>query len=169
MNVSRLAALFLTGALIWGCAAAPTGPGTHTAPRSGTVAVWDLEDVSVKPRVDPALNEFISAEIIRTVQENGEFTVVEREQLLLVLEELSLGTSDLADDASRLRIGEMLGARMMVFGAFQTIGGQTRVDLRLVEVETGAVVNAAEKTIAAADETRLIEAAGAAAGDLLSY
>ena len=169
MMASRLAALFFTGALIWGCATAPMGPETRVVPKSGTVAVWDLEDVSVAPRVDPNLNEFISAEIIQAVQNNGDFTVVEREQLLLILEELSLGTSELADEATRLRIGEMLGAQLMIFGAYQTIGDQTRIDLRLVEVESGAVVNAAEKTISAINADRMIEAAGAAAGELLHY
>ncbi len=69
--------------------------------------------------------------------------MVEREKLLLALEELSLGSGELASENSRLRIGKILGAKLMVFGAYQLIGDVIRLDLRLVEVERGLVVNAA--------------------------
>ena len=112
---------------------------------------------------------FFYAKIVETVEGTGKFTPIERKQLLLVLEELNLGSSEIVDQGTRLRIGEMLGAQLMVFGVYQTIGDQTRIDMRLVAVETGSVVNVAEKTIPAAGGSQMIDAVGEAAKELLTY
>lgn len=119
--------------------------------RSLTIAVWDLDDLSPSSLVRPPLGEILSGEIIETLKKKGEYTVVERERLLLALEELHLGTTKFVDEETRLKLGKMLGARFMIFGGYQIIGDQMRVDLRMVEVETGKVKKAAEKMTSAAD------------------
>lgn len=55
----------------------------------------------------------------------------------------------------------------MVFGGYQSIGRQMRLDLRLVDVETGRVVKAVQRTTTG-DVTAWIEAAGEAAAELYS-
>ncbi len=119
--------------------------------RSLTIAVWDLDDLSPSSLVRPSLGEILSGEIIETLKRKGEYTVVERERLLLALEELRLGTTKLVDEETRLKLGKMLGARFMIFGGYQIIGDQVRVDLRMVEVETGKVRKAVEKITSATD------------------
>jgi len=116
-----------------------------------TVAIWDLEDLSPSDVVRPELGELLSTKVIETFKETDLYTVVERERLLLVLEELNLGTTLLVDETTRLRIGRLVGARLMVFGGYQVIEEQMRLDLRLVEVETGRIRKAAQKTVLSTD------------------
>ena len=134
--------------------------------RGISVAVWDLDDLSPSSAVRPHLGEIFSSQIIETLKKKGEYTVVERERLLLALEELRLGTTKLVDETTRLKLGKMLGARLMVFGGYQIIGNQIRIDLRMVEVETGKIKKAAEKTTSAIDLQGWIDAAKKAAEEL---
>jgi TolB-like protein len=138
------------------------------APESGpVVAVWDLEDVGPFAKASPGLGEILSNEIIETIRQKGTYTVVERDRLRLVLEELNLGTTSLVDEATRLRLGKLVGATLMVFGGYQTVGDMMRLDVRLVEVESGRMLKAVFKTAPAADLPRLLETAREAAADLL--
>ncbi len=128
------------------------------------VAVWDLEDMSVTD--NPMLGDmqdFLTARVIETLAEKGGFAVIERQQLLLALEELSLGSSALASEDSRLALGRILGAQLMVFGGYQLLGEQIRIDVRMVEVESGAIIKAAEHTASAADLEGWLKAAEEAA------
>jgi TolB-like protein len=131
-----------------------------------TVAAWDLEDLSPMESGHADLGQLLSAKVIETLKETGRHTVVERERLLLALEELSLGTTSLVDETTRLRIGRIVGARLMVFGAYQVIADKMRLDLRLVEVETGSILKAAQKTTSAADLSGWLRAAREATTEL---
>jgi curli biogenesis system outer membrane secretion channel CsgG len=135
--------------------------------KSLTVAVWDLDDLSPSSTVRPNLGEIFSSQIIDTLKNKGVYTVVERERLLLALEELRLGTTKLVDETTRLKLGRLLGARFMVFGGYQIVGDKMRLDLRLVEVETGKIKKAVEKTTSATDLQGWIDTARKAAGELL--
>ena len=129
-----------------------------------TVAVWDVDNLSPLATVQPNLGPLLSGQIAETLKKKGDYTVVERERLLLALEELRLGTTSLVDETTRLRLGKLVGARWMVFGGYQIVGNKMRLDLRLVEVETGKVLKAVQKTTPATD---WIDTARKAAEDLL--
>jgi len=113
------------------------------------------------------MSEFLTAEVTNTLKEKGEYEIVEREKLLLALEELQLGSSDLVSDTSRLQVGQVLGAQLMVFGGYQILGEQMRIDLRMVEVETGAIIRTATQTSSAADISGWLKTAAEAAIELL--
>jgi curli biogenesis system outer membrane secretion channel CsgG len=129
------------------------------------VAVWDLEDLS-PGLAREALGELFAAQVMDVLRNRGTYTVVERSRLLRVLEELQLGSSSLVDEQTRMRLGKLVGARWMVFGGYQVIGVQMRVDLRLVEVETGKVVKAVQKTATTSDMAGRIDAVRKAAKEL---
>ena len=86
--------------------------------------------------------------------------------MLRALEELRLGASPLVDHQTQLRLGKMIGARFMIFGGYQIIGDLLRVDIRLVDVETGKVLKAVHKLGSPPDLTGGIEAARQAAEEL---
>jgi curli biogenesis system outer membrane secretion channel CsgG len=92
--------------------------------------------------------------------------VVERERLLLALQELNLATTSLTDESTRLQIGRIVGAQLMIFGGYQVIVDKMRLDLRLVEVESGSILKAAEKTTSATDVSEWLRAAREAALEL---
>ncbi|BBO75512.1 hypothetical protein DSCW_29290 [Desulfosarcina widdelii] len=111
----------------------------------------------------------MTAAVMEAVEANGDYALVEREKLLAVLQELSLGSSELAAESTGLRIGRIVGARLMLFGACQAVASQMRVDLRLVEVETGKVIQTAQKTTSAGDLPRMMQVAAEAARELLQH
>lgn len=129
------------------------------------LAVWDIEDVSpAGSRLD--IGELLSARVVEVMKNRGDYTVVERERLVRVLEELRIGSSSLTDEQTRLRVGKIVGARFMVFGGYLVVGGKMRLDLRLVEVETGKVLKAVQKTALSNDISGWLDAVGKAAAEL---
>ena len=154
----------LLGAMAVGCATAPvSAPAGPPA-----LAVWTLEDLSLPGTTGADLVELMTARVMETVAASKGYALVEREQLLAILQELNLGSGSLADDAASLRIGRMVGARLMLFGAYQVVASQMRVDLRLVEVESGRLIRASQKTVPAGNLSAWLRAADSAARDLLS-
>jgi curli biogenesis system outer membrane secretion channel CsgG len=144
------AVIGLMGLLLCFCSCAPAPYTADLGERKATIAVWELEDVSPgMSRID--VGEILSARVSESLQKKGNYTVVERTRLLRVLEELHLGSSELAEEGTRLRIGRLVGARFMVFGGYQVVGKRMRLDLRLVEVETGKVRKAVSRTAQPAD------------------
>ena len=155
--------------MLAGCAAPSPEPVSEPARATGprSVAVWDMENMSPDRPLAMDWGELLSSGVIQVFQESGDYSVVEREKLLRVLEELQLGSSALADDETRLRLGQLVGAQQMVFGGYLVVGDMMRLDLRLVEVETGAVVNATHRTLSAADPVAGLNAAKGAAQELI--
>lgn len=131
-----------------------------------TIAVWDLDDLTPTNIPRPALGELLSIQIIETLKKKENYVVVERERLILALGELRLGTTSLVDEETRLKLGRLMGARRMIFGGYQIIGDQMRLDLRLLEVESGKVLKAVKKTTPATDLPALLDAAKKAAEEL---
>jgi TolB-like protein len=144
-----------------------TAAGCATTAKTGaeplTIAVWDVENLSAQSSSYPDLSEIFSQEIISKISEQPGIQAVERQKLLSVLEELKLGSSNLADDSSRLKIGKMLGARQMIFGSYLISGSVMRIDLRRVDCETGRVVKSSKMTTDSGDVKKWIQAAGTAA------
>jgi hypothetical protein len=152
--------------LICSCATTPVAPPTGSTDRKQTLAVWNLENLSPLETGQMDLGDLLSARIIETAQQGG-YTTIEREKLEIALRELNLGSSSLADSSTQLRIGRIVGASRMIFGAYQVVGNQMRLDLRLVEVETGRILKSAEKTAGGGDISGWLKAAEAAAKELI--
>jgi len=156
-----LASLVAIVFFLSGCASVPIQFGKETS-----VAVWEFEDLSPPGSVQSDLGELLSARVIQTLSEGEGYTVVERDRLVLALEELRLGTESFADESTGLRIGRLIGAQMMVFGGYQVIEDKMRLDLRLVEVETGRILKAAQRTTSSSDLSGWLKAAKEAADEL---
>lgn len=124
-----------------GCALA----GLPVVAEKSAVAVFDLENMTPHEPATANLGELLSGQVIDALRE-AKHTVVERERLILALEELKLASGALADPSTRLQIGKLVGARFMVFGSYLVIGGLMRLDLRLVDVETGGIQSACERS-----------------------
>lgn len=107
-----------------------------------TVAVWDF-DLNVLTRANPsgvaqytrALPEILTQQLLAYPGTH----VVERSKLREVLDEQKLGSSSLSDEDTRIRLGRLSGARHMIFGSALSIGPETRLDVRLVSVETSRI------------------------------
>ena len=132
-----------------------------------SIAVWDLDNLSPEGASPSDLGELLSIEVIKTIQESGRYSVIERERLFMALEELNLGSTALVDENTRLKLGQISSAQLMVFGGYQVIGDTMRLDLRLVDVETGRIRKAVKKITAAENISGWLDSAKSAAEELL--
>ena len=126
--------------LVCACASGPSGMPSQNV--RGSVTVMDFENFSPLNTARMDLSELLTVKAIETIEEAGRYDVIGRQRLAMVLAELNLGTSGFVDRQTRLKLGAITGARLMVFGSYQVIENQLRLDVRLVDVESGRVINA---------------------------
>ena len=69
--------------------------------------------------------------------------VIEREQVRKVIQEQNLQATVLVDAKAAVKTGRLLGAQSVVVGSFAVGGGRVRFNARIVDVESGEVLNAA--------------------------
>jgi curli biogenesis system outer membrane secretion channel CsgG len=115
--------------------------------QQASVAVWDFDSHALQSSASaPAdnLSRALSEILLEQLMTYPGVRVVERSRLREILDEQKLGSSALADEDARLRLGRIAGAQQMVFGSLMRIGEMTRVDVRLVSVATSQVLAAQE-------------------------
>ncbi|MBT4837198.1 MAG: hypothetical protein HON94_07605 [Methylococcales bacterium] len=109
----------------------------HASVSEKTIAIFDFDNNSFMDiaRVD-YLQRVLPEMLLAQLRNIPGIKMIERVQLKAALEELKLGSGDLADKDSQLKLGKILGAKNMMFGSFMAIGNQLRLDVRVIEVET---------------------------------
>jgi curli biogenesis system outer membrane secretion channel CsgG len=126
-------------------ASAPaSAPATTASLRRQTVAVLPFSNDGVRgyERLD-FLRDWLADSLAATLQSGGQLRVVERRELVKILEEQKLGASELASKDGRLRLGKIAGAQTLVFGSFTAIGDVLQMSGRIVDVESGVVLKSA--------------------------
>jgi len=83
--------------------------------------------------------EVLQQEMGQRLMASGRISVVEREIMDKLLTELKLGSSELADPDTALKLGKLLAARLIVTGALIQVPGGLRLSLRLIDPETSAI------------------------------
>ena len=78
-------------------------------------------------------------EIADRLNRNARTRVVDREMLDELLQELNLGSSELADGNTQLRLGKVLAAQLLGFVEFAQAGPDTSMFVRMVDTETTGV------------------------------
>lgn len=140
-------------ALVWLLLLAALGGGfggAAVAEEATAISVWPF-DSNVIGREIQADERLLLQEIFpdllgSELSVSTRFRVVERQRLGDVLKEQKLGSSELADDATRLRLGRLIGARWMVFGSYFRIGDTWQIDARIVDVESSQIVATASES-----------------------
>jgi TolB-like protein len=87
-----------------------------------------------------ALERGIAGMMISELSANPAARVVERQEIQRLLDEQNLGAQNRVDPATAARIGKLVGARYTVMGTFVDFYGDFRVDVRLVNTETGEII-----------------------------
>jgi class 3 adenylate cyclase/CHAT domain-containing protein/predicted negative regulator of RcsB-dependent stress response len=95
-------------------------------------------------------DRLIVAGLTDHVLQNSRAQIVERALLDSLLQELKLGSSNLADRDTALALGKILAARLILSGQIIYSGPETHISMRLIETETGRVAAAFSETIGAA-------------------
>ncbi|MGC9323814.1 MAG: tetratricopeptide repeat protein [Desulfomonilia bacterium] len=81
----------------------------------------------------------ITSQLADQLNASGRVQVVERVLIERLLEELNLGSSDLADPETALRLGRVLAAKLMGTGTLIHLPGSTMMSLRFIDTETSSI------------------------------
>ncbi|MBN1205044.1 MAG: hypothetical protein JXB05_08995 [Myxococcaceae bacterium] len=98
---------------------------------------------------DPSLNVLqkgFADMMVTDLSAVEQLQLVEREKLQQIIEEQKLQQSKYFDAKTAVRLGQLVGARYAVTGSFQAVDPQLRIDIKLLDIRTGAVVVADKVT-----------------------
>lgn len=97
------------------------------------IAVMDLKPVGIDNNTAVAASNIIRNELIK----NGDFNVIERTQMDLVLKEQGIQQTGLIDQRKAIEIGKMMSAKKILIGEVNSIGTNIIITIRIVDVENG--------------------------------
>jgi len=103
------------------------------------VAVLYFDNNSGMAKYD-VLNKGLADMIITDLAAVPGLTLVERSRLEDILAEQKLQKSKLFDQKTSVKVGKLLGARYAVTGAVAAVEPKMRMDIRLIDVQTSAIV-----------------------------
>jgi uncharacterized caspase-like protein len=129
-TVKELAARFRSPG---GAPAAPADDWTSPVLALTVLPFQDQSAGSLTGRI--GLDGLIQQATIRELQTRG-FTIVERRLLDKLMAEIKLGSSELADQDTQIRLGRVFAARLMISGTLQTEGTQLAAAVRAIDTET---------------------------------
>lgn len=110
-----------------------------------SVAVLNFRNLGGNAGFDP-LARGLADMVITDLSQAKALTVVERSRMQVLMDEMGLGQSGLADEQTAPRVGQLLGAKKVVQGSFLDLaGGRLRLDANLSDV--------AARTSKSVDET----------------
>jgi TolB-like protein len=113
-----------------------------------TLGILDFDNNSLadRQRLEPlrkGLAQMFSSELGQLQGLN----LVERADLLRVIEEMKLAQAGFIDEKTAQQVGKLVGAQHLLLGSFVYLpNGKIRLDARVVEVETGRILKAGEAT-----------------------
>ena len=81
----------------------------------------------------------LTTQLTDLLNSSGRVQVVERILIEQLLEELNLGTSELADKETTLKLGRVLAAKLIGTGSFLFAQDEAFINLRLIDTETSAI------------------------------
>ncbi|MDR0709133.1 MAG: CsgG/HfaB family protein [Spirochaetaceae bacterium] len=85
------------------------------------------------------LAEYVAEELTANFVNDGSWTVVDRNNLELLQQEMQFQLSGEVDDDTVLSIGRKLGAQIIISGSMEAVGNLFRLRVRAISVETAAI------------------------------
>jgi len=117
---------------------------------------YELHAEGVPPTFDRVALRIDDARV-RALAAKG-IQVVDRALLDKLLSELRLGSSELADPDTQLKLGRILAARLTAAGSVRNAENQGQASMRLIDTETtGIALSVSEKMAGAPDPAALAE------------
>ena len=115
-----------------------------------TVAVMDFNAFMMgEGGASVNLGKAISSMLVTEFSGREGMRIVERRQLMDLIQEQDLSLSGRVDDAVAIEVGKLLGVQYILLGQAMSIVDNLRIDIRAVDVETSEVIAVMKKT----DET----------------
>lgn len=109
-----------------------------------TLAILPFENNSITdPERYAPLSKGLSAMLITDLNQSGStLKLIERTKIQDLLKEMALSLSGSVDESTAVSVGKVLGAQTIAFGSFIVLGGNVRIDVRIIKVETSELVMA---------------------------
>ena len=104
------------------------------------VAVLDFQQQGIFNNQD--VGKIVAEWFTTSLVETGRFEVIERRLMQQIVQEQKMGASGLLDPASASRLGKLLGVKTVVTGTVQSYERTYELNVRLINVETGAIITA---------------------------
>jgi len=101
-----------------------------------TLTILDFTNRSQDPRWR-GLSRGIADRLITNLSQTGRITIVERERMQEILDELDLRKSAIIDKKSADLVGRAAKAKKALFGGFEVEGKELRIEAHLVDIRTG--------------------------------
>jgi TolB-like protein len=112
-----------------------------------TIAILDFSNNCILEKdkytsLSPGLAEIMITELsaIKTLK------FVERQKINELIQEMQLAQSGLVSEETGVQVGKLIGAKYLIFGAYMVFDKKIRIDVRIVEVETGITIKAEQAT-----------------------
>jgi len=115
------------------------GPAAALAAEVPTLAISYFDNNSEDPSLD-ALSRGLADMLITDLSVVESIRIVERARLNEILGELDLSGSSFIDPEAALALGRGLAARYVMAGGYAIVGAEMRIDARVFDVESGAVL-----------------------------
>lgn len=148
-------AVWLPFAVLFAVLMGVCGPGQHKTAAASQVKVAVLEfDAVNQPAKAGGWGRAVSEMLTTAAVNSGAFAVAERHLMQKVMSEQMMGDRDKDYVSSAQSIGNMVGADYILSGSVTKVDSQLRIDARLVDVATGAVISA-QDLVARADLAQL--------------
>jgi len=113
-----------------------------------TLAILDFSNnCLIDKEKNASLSQGLAEIMITELSKVKSLKLVERQKINALIQEMQLNQSGLISEVAGVQVGKLLGAHYLVFGSYMiSFNKKIRVDIRIVEVETGVTVKADEVT-----------------------
>jgi TolB-like protein len=105
------------------------------------IAVIDLDPTGISNNE----SQFLSSRLRTELFETGKFQVVEREKMNAILNEQGFQQTGCTSVECAIEIGQLLNVRVMVAGSIGKIEEIYSLSIRMIDVETGAIIRTATR------------------------
>ncbi len=124
-----------------------------------TLAVLEFDGFGLSdPEIQTLTNRLRS-----NLTQLGVYRIIERGLMLQILQEQDFQMTGCTSDECAVEVGQLLGAQLMLAGSIGKVGNTWTVEMRIIDVETGAVTKSASYDTRGEIDLVLTEGMGAAA------
>ena len=124
-----------------------------------TLAVLEFDGFGI---ADPEI-QTLTNRLRTNLTQLGVYRIIERGLMLQVLLEQDFQMTGCTSDECAVEVGQLLGAQLMLAGSIGRVGNTWTVEMRIIDVETGAVTKSASYDTRGEIDLVLTEGMGAAA------
>lgn len=132
------------------------------AKKNMRIAVLELTPLKVAPDLATGVTDLIVTELVNC----GEFEVLERMQVIKILNEQGFQQTGVTDTTKAIEAGKLLNTDTVMVGTLQQFNKSLVVNVKIVDVATGKILFA-DKQVAEKDD-KLIEASSLLVSSLVS-